>query len=125
MHRIIFMHSSVISILSNCVLQLLQFPQFPKKNIGTPYVYFYLKIHIDEIENKASGSTFKEASGALMNGLDAIIPSDEVLDTFNAQCNPIFEQQENLEKENQRLTTLRDALLPKLMSDKSAKAAAV
>ena len=97
----------------------------PKQNIGTPYVYFYLKIHIDEIENKASGSTFKEASGALMNGLDAIIPSDEVLDTFNAQCNPIFEQQENLEKENQRLTTLRDALLPKLMSDKSAKAAAV
>ena len=97
----------------------------PKQNIGTPYVYFYLKIHIDEIETKASGSTFKEASGALMNGLDAIIPSDEVLDTFNAQCNPIFEQQENLEKENQRLTTLRDALLPKLMSDKSAKAAAV
>ncbi len=88
----------------------------PKQNIGTPYVYFYLKMHIDEIENKASGSTFKEASGALMNSLDAIIPSDEVLNTFNALCNPIFEQQENLEKENQRLTTLRDTLLPKLMS---------
>ncbi len=97
----------------------------PKQNIGTPYVYFYLKMHIDEIENKASGSTFKEASGALMNSLDAIIPSDEVLNAFNALCNPIFEQQENLEKENQRLTTLRDTLLPKLMSDKSAKAAAV
>ena len=88
----------------------------PKQNVGTPYVYFYLKMHIDEIENKASGSTFKEASGALMNSLDAIIPSDEVLDAFTALCNPIFEQQENLEGENQRLTTLRDTLLPELMS---------
>ena len=88
----------------------------PKQNVGTPYVYFYLKMHIDEIENKASGSTFKEASGALMNSLDAIIPSDEVLDAFTALCNPIFEQQENLEGENQRIITLRDTLLPELMS---------
>lgn len=88
----------------------------PKKNVGTPYIYFYLKTHTEEIENKSSGSTFKEASGSLMNSLDAIIPSDEVLANFNALCNPIFKQQETLEMENQRLTTLRDTLLPKLMS---------
>ena len=87
----------------------------PKSNVGTPYIYFYLKTHTEEIENKASGSTFKEASGSLMNSLDAIIPSDEVLDAFNARCNPIFEQQENLEKENQYLISLRDTFLPKLI----------
>ncbi len=97
----------------------------PKSNVGTPYIYFYLKTHTEEIENKASGSTFKEASGSLMNSLDAIIPPDEVLDAFNALCNPIFEQQENLEKENQRLTTLRDTLLSKLMRGEMAKGAAV
>ena len=88
----------------------------PKVNVGTPYVYFYLKNHTEEIENKASGSTFKEASGSLMNGLEAIIPSDQILSKFNSLCKPIFEQQESLELENQRLVLLRDNLLPKLMS---------
>ena len=88
----------------------------PKANVGTPYIYFYLKTHTEEIENKASGSTFKEASGSLMNSLDAIIPSDETLAKFNEICNPIFDQQENLEKENQQLATLRNNLLSKLMS---------
>ena len=88
----------------------------PKVNVGTPYVYFYLKNHTEEIENKASGSTFKEASGSLMNGLEAIIPSNQILSKFNSLCNPIFEQQESLELENQRLVSLRDNLLPKLMS---------
>lgn len=88
----------------------------PKVNVGTPYVYFYLKNHTEEIENKASGSTFKEASGSLMNGIEAIIPSNQILSKFNSLCNPIFEQQESLELENQRLVSLRDNLLPKLMS---------
>ena len=72
----------------------------PKVNVGTPYVYFYLKNHTEEIENKASGSTFKEASSSLMNGLEAIIPSNQILSKFNSLCNPIFEQQESLELEN-------------------------
>lgn len=89
----------------------------PKPNIGSPYIYFYLKTHTEEIENKSSGSTFKEASGSLMNSLDAVIPSDDSLAEFNALCYPIFEQQEMLEKENQQLATLRDNLLSKLMSE--------
>lgn len=88
----------------------------PNANVGTAYVYFYLKIHTEEIENKASGSTFKEASGSLMNSLDAIIPSDKILSDFNKICNPIFNQQKALENENQHLICCRDILLPKLMS---------
>ena len=88
----------------------------PKANIGTAYIYFYLKTHTEEIENKASGSTFKEASGSLMNSLDAIIPSDNILSDFNKICNPIFNQQKALEDENQHLINCRDMLLPKLMS---------
>ena len=88
----------------------------PKANIGTAYIYFYLKTHTEEIENKASGSTFKEASGSLMNSLDALIPSDKILSDFNKICNPIFNQQKALENENQYLISCRDMLLPKLMS---------
>ena len=88
----------------------------PKANIGTAYIYFYLKTHTEEIENKASGSTFKEASGSLMNSLDAIIPSDKILSDFNKICNPIFNQQKALENENRHLISCRDMLLPKLIS---------
>lgn len=88
----------------------------PKANVGTAYVYFYLKTHTEEIENKASGSTFKETSGSLMNSLDAIIPSDKILSDFNKICNPTFNQQKALENENQYLISCRDMLLPKLMS---------
>lgn len=87
----------------------------PKANVGTAYVYFYLKTHTEEIENKASGSTFKEASGSLMSSLDAIIPSNQILSKFNSICNPIFRQQESLEMEKHRLAVLRDNLLPKFM----------
>ena len=88
----------------------------PNKNIGTPFIYCYLKENIELIENRASGSTFKEASGSLMKSLECTIPDQKTLDKFNANCNPIFEQQEKLEMETQTLAQLRDALLPKLMT---------
>ena len=44
------------------------------------------------------------------------IPSDEVLDDFNALAKPLLAQIENNRLENIRLSALRDGLLPKLMS---------
>ncbi len=83
---------------------------------GTAFIYCFLKEATQEIENKATGSTFKEASGTLMKSLSTIIPERTVLDEFENLMNPIFKQQEVVEEENCRLASLRDALLPKLMS---------
>lgn len=83
---------------------------------GTAFLYCFLKESTQEIENKATGSTFKEASGALMKSLTAIIPEKEVLDNFEIMLRPLFNQQEVVEEENFRLTELRDTLLPRLMS---------
>ena len=83
---------------------------------GTGYLYYFLKANTDEIESKASGSTFKEASGSLMKSLEVIIPADGILNKFEAELAPIFNKQENIASEIQTLTTLRDTLLPKLMS---------
>ena len=88
----------------------------PKPEIGTPFVYFFLKNTLPVIECMASGSTFKEVSGSTMKNVSAVIPDAETLAKFSDFCAPIFAQQRILEEQNQSLATLRDNLLTKLMS---------
>ena len=88
----------------------------PYSEIGTAFVYFFLKHSLPVIESAASGSTFKEISGSAMKNIPAIIPDRSTLDQFNSFCAPIFAQQKNLEAQNYSLAMLRDSLLPKLMS---------
>ena len=88
----------------------------PKPEIGTPFVYFFLKHNLPIIEGMASGSTFKEVSGSTMKNVPAVIPDADTLGRFNDFCAPIFAQQRILEEECQSLAALRDNLLPKLMS---------
>ena len=88
----------------------------PKPEIGTAYVYCFLKHTLPVIEGMASGSTFKEVSGSTMKNVPAVIPDTETLTCFNEFCAPIFAQQRILEEQNQSLAALRDSLLPKLMS---------
>lgn len=90
----------------------------PKPEIGTPFVYFFLKHNLPIIEGMASGSTFKEVSGSTMKNIPVLIPDTGTLARFNDFCSPIFAQQRILEEENQLLASLRDNLLPKLMSGK-------
>ena len=88
----------------------------PKPEIGTAFVYFFLRHNLPVIEGMASGSTFKEVSGNTMKNIPAFIPDAETLARFNDLCTPIFAQQRILEEQSQSLAALRDSLLPKLMS---------
>ena len=88
----------------------------PHTEIDTPYVYYFLIHNLPLIESKASGSTFKEVSGSVMKSVEATIPDSATLAKFNDFCRPIFDMQASLERENRKLTAMRDSLLPKLMS---------
>ena len=88
----------------------------PKSEIGTAFVYYFLKYNLPVIEGMASGSTFKEISGSVMKSVPAFVPDSETLNVFRLFCKPLFEQQKILELQNQSLEKLRDALLPKLMN---------
>ena len=88
----------------------------PNGNVGTAFVYYFLKNALPTIENMASGSTFKEISGSAMRTVPAVIPDDGSLQEFSDFCEPLFQQQRTLEAENHSLAALRDSLLPKLMS---------
>ena len=88
----------------------------PKKTIGTAFVYCFLKANLPTIENMASGSTFKEVSGSIMKSVPATIPDQESISHFNDFAKPRILEQKNLEAENRSLATIRDSLLPRLMS---------
>ena len=105
-----------ISIAKNDICTNQGFKSIVPNNGQTAYIYCYLKENILNIEQQASGSTFKEVSGSLMKSQKIIIPNDITLTQFECIMQPIFTKQEKLEEENKNLTTLRDTLLPKLMS---------
>ena len=105
-----------ITIAKNDICTNQGFKSIVPKNAGTTFIYCFLKASTPEIENKATGSTFKEASGALMKNLPVIIPEDVVLDHFEDLMKPVFKQQEIIEDESRRLASLRDTILPRLMS---------
>lgn len=88
----------------------------PHDNIGTAFVYYFLKAALPTIEGMASGSTFKEISGSAMRTVPAIIPDDDTLRRFKSFCDPLFQQQRTLEMQNRELAEIRDALLPRLMA---------
>ena len=105
-----------ITIAKNEICTNQGFKSVVPKVAGTAYLYYFLKTNTAKIESMSSGTTFKEASGALMKSLPAVVPPQIQLDAFENTVKEIFSLQESLETENQRLSTLRDTLLPKLMS---------
>ena len=88
----------------------------PFDEIGTAFVYCFLKDSLTMIESMASGSTFKEISSSTMKVVPALIPDTNTVVSFNKYANVILEQQRNNEYENRNLSALRDALLPMLLS---------
>ncbi len=105
-----------VSIALNEICTNQGFKSFIPKQVGTAFSYYLLKTLTPEIENKSTGSTFKEASGSLMKSLQVFLPDKETLSRFEEICTPIFDKQRDCEIESTRLAELRDSLLPKLMS---------
>jgi type I restriction enzyme S subunit len=88
----------------------------PFENISSEYIYLLLKNSINEIESRATGSTFKEISGGEMKKVPIILPPKEIIRKFNEIATTLGKIQASLEDENNILMSIRDTLLPKLMS---------
>ena len=88
----------------------------PFENISSEYIYLLLKNSINEIESRATGSTFKEISGGEMKKVPIILPPKEIIRKFNEIATTLGKTQASLEDENNILMSIRDTLLPKLMS---------
>lgn len=89
----------------------------PKEGISVYYIYLLMQT-LSETINKLgqSGSTIVNLNKTQFAKIPVTIPSEQVLCNFDTLCKPLFEMILSNQKENIRLTNLRDTLLPKLMS---------
>lgn len=88
----------------------------PKEESMAAYLYYYLQIHIKQIEQLGIGTTFKEVSREDILKFSILKPSNETLDLWEEYVTTINDRQLELQKENENLTKLRDELLPLLMN---------
>jgi type I restriction enzyme S subunit len=79
------------------------------------FLYLYLKQY--KYENLGSTSSIATAvNSKTIKGMKLIMPPTDFIKSFSNNTRPLFEQIRNLQQESRRLATLRDTLLPKLMS---------
>lgn len=88
----------------------------PKEDSMAAYLYYYLQIHIKQIEQLGTGTTFKEVSREDVLKFPILKPNDEILDLWEENVTMINDRQLELQKENENLTKQRDKLLPLLMN---------
>lgn len=83
-----------------------------------PFLYCSLKEQdiINEIINKGQGSAQPNISGTDIMTTYCYMPNNDIITEFNRVCAPIFDAIISNKYEIQKLTQLRDTLLPKLMS---------
>lgn len=81
------------------------------------YLLLYnLMNRVEEIRQKASGSTFLEISKKSFRELEIVLPDSNVLDMFNKVVIPYVKQIEFSTKKINQLLQARERLLPKLMN---------
>lgn len=76
----------------------------------------YLLFSLTNVRSIVTGAVQPKISQANLNNVSVVIPSKAELSTFNSIVQPIFSQIRNLRAESDRLTSIRDILLPRLMS---------
>jgi type I restriction enzyme S subunit len=80
----------------------------------TKFVYFFLRSK--DLASMNSGSAVPSMTSEVLNALHLVIPPDEELARFEEVVGIQFAQIQDRMRENDTLATLRDTLLPKLMS---------
>lgn len=80
--------------------------------ISAKYLYLWLKqLHIT-----GTGTTQQQLTVPDFQKTEILVPSQEIVTSFTATVEPIFEKIWLNQNENEKLSSLRDTLLPKLMS---------
>ena len=89
----------------------------PKVPILQSYIGFWGLSHESEIEAQHTGSTGQtELPRDRVKAMELILPDGDTLSKFNELVIPMADAVVSNQKENARLSQLRDTLLPKLMS---------
>lgn len=87
-----------------------------EKSLPPVYVLQWANSVMDDIKQRASGTTFAEINKKNFRIISVLIPADKILNTYSQQLNCLYEKVAEIKGEIRTLTQLRDTLLPKLLS---------
>ena len=76
----------------------------------------YLYLHLLNCNITGTGTTQQQLTVPAFSKEQIIIPSKNAIDSFTNTVNPFFETIVHNRKENEKLSSMRDTLLPKLMN---------
>lgn len=89
----------------------------PAESITNLFLLYWAEWAHDEIVSRANGSTFLEISKANFRPIPIVCPPAKVHAAFDKIVRLVHSQIVNNEREYRTLATLRNTLLPKLLSD--------
>ena len=85
----------------------------------------WCQMNMAEIESRATGTTFAEISKQNFRPIPVVLPPKELMAVFTAEVAPLYAQITANLHQSRTLATLRDTLLPKLLSGELSVAAVV
>ncbi len=88
----------------------------PKSETSNLFLLFWASVAHEQIVSRANGSTFLEISKANFRPIPVVTPSGDVMRKFDQLARPLYERIVECARESHTLATLRDILLPKLIS---------
>jgi type I restriction enzyme S subunit len=88
----------------------------PGGKLSPLFMLFWCQSNMDNIKGRANGSTFMEISKKAFRPIPALVPSQAVLDAFEGVVAQLFARLVENEKQAQCLASIRDTLLPRLIS---------
>ena len=87
-----------------------------EKQLPPEFVLQWCVHSMDEIKQRASGSTFAEISKKSFKPISVVVPTGEVLSAYQKLVKPLYDAITSNARQNEQLSSLRDTLLPKLLS---------
>ena len=80
------------------------------------FVYCFLKVNSKLLKHAQTGAVQPPVKPSDIHDFELVIPDKENIYEFQDKVKPFFDKIAAIQKENSRLSTLRDTLLPRLMS---------
>jgi type I restriction enzyme S subunit len=88
----------------------------PNSQLQPLFMLFWCRQNMEIIKGRANGSTFMEISKKAFRPIPAVVSPASVIDAFMQVAGAMFERIVSNEQQAQTLATLRDTLLPRLIS---------
>jgi len=87
-----------------------------KEGIGDYFVYFALSEMVEQLKQQSYGTIFDTITTKTFQSAQCIQPPKEIINEFEKQVTPMMDAVLNHQKQSRTLASLRDTLLPKLIS---------